>query len=194
LRRNELPADTVALARFLLGKVLVRDEARGRTAARIVETEAYLPKIDAASHAYRGPTTRNRSMFLRRGHAYVYFIYGTWHCLNVTSETEGTGAAVLLRAAEPLEGRSRMQRRRKTTRVTDLARGPGRLAAAFGLERRHDGLDLCSPRSELWLAAGAPPPTVGESVRIGVSLDAHRVLRFFERGNPFVSGARRLNA
>jgi DNA-3-methyladenine glycosylase len=189
-----LPADTIALARFLLGKALVRDESRGRIAARIVETEAYLPKIDAASHAYRGRTKRNRSMFLRRGYAYVYFIYGTWHCLNVTSEADGTGAAVLVRAAEPLEGIARMRRRRKARKLTDLARGPGRLAAAFGLDRRHDGLDLCSPRSELWLAAGAPPAAIGESVRIGLSSDAHRVLRFFERESPFVSGPRRLNA
>ena len=194
LRRAELPAETVALARFLLGTILVRDEPRGRTVARIVETEAYLPEVDAASHAYRGPSKRNRSMFLRRGHAYVYFIYGTWHCLNVTSEAEGTGAAVLLRAAEPLEGIARMRRRRKTAKLADLARGPGRLAAAFGLDRRHDGLDLCASGSELWLAAGAPPPALGESIRIGLSSDAHRVLRFFERGSAFVSGARHLNA
>jgi len=172
----------------------VRDEKSGRTAARIVETEAYLPEGDAASHAYRGPTPRNRSMYLRRGHAYVYLIYGTWYCLNVTSEREGTGAAVLLRAAEPLEGIARMRRRRKGVRIGDLARGPGRLAAAFGLDRRHDGLDLCSPRSELWLAAGSPPAAVGESIRIGLSQDAHRVLRFFERDSAFVSGPRHLNA
>jgi len=187
-----LPADTVALARFLLGTVLVRSEPRGQTAARIVETEAYLPGIDAASHAYRGPTQRNRSMYLRRGHAYLYFIYGTWFCVNVSSEAEGVGAAVLLRAAEPLEGIARMRRRRETERLTDLARGPGRLAEAFGLGRAQDGLDLCSPRSELWLAVGAPVPNAGESVRVGLTRDAERVLRFFERDSPFVSGPRRL--
>ena len=171
----------------------MRDEKFGRTAARIVETEAYLPEVDAASHAYRGPTPRNSSMYLRRGHAYVYLIYGTWYCLNVTSEREGTGAAVLLRAAEPLEGIARMRRRRRGVRIGDLARGPGRLAAAFGLDRRHDGLDLCSARSELWLASGSPPAAVGESVRIGLSRDSHRVLRFFERNSVFVSGPRGLN-
>jgi DNA-3-methyladenine glycosylase len=100
----------------------------------------------------------------------------------------------LLRAAEPLEGIARMRRRRKVAKLADLARGPGRLAAAFGLDRRQDGLDLCAPGSELWLAAGAPPPALGESIRIGLSSDAHRVLRFFERGSAFVSGARHLNA
>ncbi len=171
---------------------MVRSEARGPTSARIVEVEAYLPGVDAASHAFRGPTERNRSMYLRRGHAYVYFIYGSWFCLNVSSEAGGEGAAVLLRAAEPLEGIARMRRRRKTLRPVDLARGPGRLAAAFGIGRSHDGLDLCSPRSELWLAAGTPVGSVGESVRIGLTQDPERVLRFFERGSPFVSGPRRL--
>lgn len=193
LRRTELPAETVTLARFLLGAVLVRDTPRGRIAGRIVETEAYLPGGDPASHAYRGETQRNRSMYLRRGHAYVYFIYGTWFCLNVTSEAPGIGAAILLRAVEPLDGIALMERRRGTARATDLARGPGRLAAAFGLDRRHDGLDLCAAGSELWLAAGSPPDSIEESVRIGVSLAADRVLRFFEPESPFVSGTRRLN-
>lgn len=164
------------MARFLLGVVLVRDTPQGRIAGRIVETEAYLPGgVDPASHAYRGETKRNRSMFLRRGHAYVYFIYGTSFCLNVTSDAAGTGAAVLLRAVEP------------------LARGPGRLTAAFGVDRRHDGLDLCAAGSKLWLAAGAPPESIGASVRIGVRLAANRVLRFFVPGNDFVSGPRRLD-
>jgi len=194
LRRGELPAETVALARFLLGTVLVRDTPQGRIAGRVVETEAYLPNgVDPASHAYRGETQRNRSMYLRRGHAYVYFIYGTWFCLNVTSESVGTGAAVLLRAVEPLDGIALMARRRGTTRAADLARGPGRLAAAFGLDRRHDGLDLCASGSELWLAAGTRPASIGASVRIGISLAADRELRFFVPGSAFVSGPRRRN-
>jgi DNA-3-methyladenine glycosylase len=184
----------VALARFLLGAVLVRDTARGRIAGRIVETEAYLPGgVDPASHAFRGETQRNRSMYLRRGHAYVYLIYGVWFCLNVTSEAAGTGAAVLLRAVEPLEGIVLMRLRRGTERAADLARGPGRLAAAFGLDRRHDGLDLCAAGSELWLAAGAPAASIGASVRIGVSLAADRELRFFVPDSAYVSGPRRLN-
>jgi DNA-3-methyladenine glycosylase len=193
LRRADLPADTVALARFLVGTVLVRDEPMGRLAARIVETEAYVPG-DAASHAYRGETPRNGAMFLERGHAYVYLIYGMSHCLNVSSERGGTGAAVLIRAAEPLLGIPVMERRRGTAVRRDLTRGPGRLAHAFGLDRRHDRLDLCSPTSPLWLAAGSPPAALGESVRIGLTREAERVLRFFERGSPFVSGTKKLNA
>jgi DNA-3-methyladenine glycosylase len=176
----------------LLGAILVRDDGRERLAARIVETEAYLPEVDSASHAFGGPTARNRSMYLQRGHAYIYFIYGAYYCLNVASEDRGVGAAVLLRAAEPLEGLATMRRRRGATRPIDLTRGPGRLAQAFGLTRRQDGLDLCSPRSPLWLAAGTAPAEVGASVRIGLSRDVHRVLRFFERDSAFVSGPRAL--
>jgi DNA-3-methyladenine glycosylase len=118
LRRSELPEDTVDLARFLIGKVLVRDLRGERTSGRIVETEAY-PPGDAAGHAFIGMTSRNRSLFLTKGHAYVYFIYGTSYMCNVTAERRGIGAGVLLRALEPLEGISIMQRRRGATRLTD---------------------------------------------------------------------------
>jgi DNA-3-methyladenine glycosylase len=194
LRRAELPLDTVDLACFLIGAIVVHDTPAGQLAARIVETEAYVPG-DASSHAYRGETARNRSMFLERGHAYVYFIYGTSHCLNVSSEAPGIGAAVLVRAAEPLAGRDEMVRRRGSGGVpaSELLRGPGRLAAAMGLDRRHDGLDLCAT-NPLWLAAATrPAERVGASVRIGLSRETHRLLRFFERRSPFVSGPRRLN-
>jgi DNA-3-methyladenine glycosylase len=192
LRRAELPVDTERLARFLVGKILVRDDRRGRISGRIVETEAYVVG-DAACHAFRGPTPRNRSLFLERGHAYVYFIYGCWHALNVCGEAAGTGAGVLLRALEPLEGVPRMRRRRGVERLTDLTRGPGRLAQALGIDRRDDGRDLCSDR-RLWLASdGVPAKQLRCSVRIGISREARRKLRFFEADNSFVSGPRRLN-
>ena len=111
LRRSELPVGAVELARFLIGAIVVRDDAAGRRAVRIVETEAYVPG-DAAAHSYRGETPRNRSLFLSRGHAYVYFIYGTWFCLNVSAEATGVGAGVLFRAGEPLAGIPAMERRR----------------------------------------------------------------------------------
>jgi DNA-3-methyladenine glycosylase len=196
LRRAELPADTLALARYLIGKILVRENPGSATtprlAGRIVETEAYVVG-DSSGHAFRGQTPRNRSLFLRRGHAYVYYIYGSCYCLNVSSEWPGIGAGVLLRALEPIEGIAAMKRRRGTPRLRDLARGPGRLAAALGIDLRYDGLDLCA-REPLWLgvtsqAAGA----IGESVRIGLTREKDRVLRFYERGNPFVSGPRSLN-
>lgn len=193
LRRADLPVDTAALARFLIGKTLVHDHPKGRMSGRIVETEAYVIG-DAAAHAYRGLTPRNRSLFLERGHAYVYFVYGCWYALNVSGEGAGVGAGVLLRALEPLEGVALMQRHRGVERVLDLARGPGRLAAAFGIDRRYDGRDLCAP-GPLWL--GAPPRPagrIGRSARIGISREIERKLRFFERDNAFVSGPRHLRA
>ncbi len=191
LRRAELPVDTVELAQFLLGAWLVAQERNDRAVVRIVETEAYVPG-DAASHAFRGETVRNQSMFLRRGHAYVYFIYGTSYCLNVTSETPGVGAAVLIRAGEPLGGLARMRSRRNCADDRMLCRGPGRLAAALGIAKSDDGLDLCAS-GRLRLAAGAASPASGCSERIGLTKERSRRLRFFEVGSPFVSGPRTLN-
>lgn len=173
--------------------MLVHDAPAGRLAARIVETEAYGPG-DRSSHAFAGKTSRNASMFLARGCAYVYFIYGTSYCLNVASERAGVGAAVLIRAAEPLSGLAEMRRKRGALPERDLLRGPGRLCAAFGLDRGHDGLDLCAPGA-LWLAASpAPPRALGASVRIGLSTEAHRVMRFYEAGSAHLSGPRRLGS
>jgi DNA-3-methyladenine glycosylase len=192
LRRDELPRDTAKLARFLIGKILVHDHPQGRLSGRIVETEAYVVG-DAAAHAFRGETPRNRSLFLERGHAYVYFIYGCWHALNVSAETKGTGAGVLLRALEPLEGVALMQAWRGTERLADLARGPGRLATALDIDLSHDGTDLCG-KGLLWLGVDTRAPRrIGRSARIGITREVHRKLRFFERDNAFVSGPRRLN-
>jgi DNA-3-methyladenine glycosylase len=197
LARSELPIDTAALARFLIGKLLVRELPEGFASGRIVETEAYVIG-DAAGHAYRGMTPRNRALFLEPGHAYVYLAYGLSTMLNVSSETPGIGAGVLIRALEPLEGIAIMQRNRRTERLRDLARGPGRLAQALRIDRSLDGLDLCQ-EGPLWLARDGHDPgevgerEIGESVRIGISRDADRVLRFYVRGSPFVSGASSLN-
>ena len=191
LRRAELPYDTEDLARFLIGKTLVRDSREGRSAGRIVETEAYVPG-DASGHAYVGETDRNRSLFLRRGHAYVYFIYGVHWCVNVSGDKAGVGAGALLRALEPLEGVELMQARRGTERITDLARGPGRLGEAMAIDRKLDGTDLCAA-GPLWLAdAVRPPEKIKASVRIGISKETARLLRFYEAGNPHVSGSRAL--
>ena len=111
LTREDLPIDTAALARFLIGKVVVRELRGGVVSGRIVETEAYIVG-DAAGHGYRGMTPRNRSLFLERGHAYVYLAYGTSYMLNVSSEAPGIGAGVLIRALEPLEGIAIMQSNR----------------------------------------------------------------------------------
>jgi DNA-3-methyladenine glycosylase len=191
LARAELPIDTASLARYLIGKVLVRKLPEGVASGRIVETEAYVVG-DAAGHAFRGMTRRNRSLFLEAGHAYVYVAYGISNMLNVSSETQGIGAGVLIRALEPFEGIEIMRQNRGIERVRDLARGPGRLAAALRIDHRLDGLDLCR-RGPLWLASGGDEPgEIGHSVRIGISQDKDRLLRFYLRGSPYVSGPRSL--
>jgi DNA-3-methyladenine glycosylase len=171
---------------------LVRELPEGAASGRIVETEAYVVG-DAAGHAYRGMTERNRSLFLERGHAYVYVAYGTSYMLNVSSEMLGIGAGVLIRALEPLEGIPIMRLNRGIERMRDLARGPGRLTAALRVDRCLDGIDLCR-EGPLWLGRGDHDPgEMGQSIRIGISRDANRLLRFYLRDNPFVSGPRSLN-
>src|SRR6185436_8630469 len=133
---------------------------------------------------------------LPHGHAYVCFVYGSSHLLNVSGEVAGVGAGVLLRALEPLEGIDLMEQARDTARRRDLARGPGRLVDAMLVDETFDGRDLCTGKG-LWLGAAVDSTEVsrgiGESVRIGITKDADRILRFFEIDNPFVSGTRRLN-
>ena len=192
LTRAELPVDTETLARFLIGKVVVRETPEGVVSGRIVETEAYIVG-DAASHTFRGETPRTRPMFLERGHAYVYLAYGASWMLNVSSEAAGIGAGVLIRALEPLEGIALMQASRGTEKLRDLARGPGRLAMALSIGPWANGLDLCAA-GPLWLAHGdQEPDDIGVGVRIGITKDADRPLRFYLRGSPFVSGPRALN-
>jgi DNA-3-methyladenine glycosylase len=192
LERSQVPRDTVELARYLLGKVLVRRLGSRLITGRIVETEAYL-QGDPACHAFRGMTPRNRSLFLDVGHAYVYLCYGTSWMLNVSSESAGTGEGVLLRALEPLSGIEHMRRGRERVRPADLARGPGRLAAALRIDRRHDGVDLFRP-GDLWIGSdGTEVGPIGESVRIGLTQGAEARLRFYLAGSEYLSGARRLN-
>ena len=192
LSRPELPIDTELLARYLIGKIVVRELPEGTASGRVVETEAYVIG-DAAGHTYRGMTPRNRSLFLEPGHCYVYVAYGISSMLNVSSEEAGIGAGVLIRALEPLEGIPIMQFNRGVERLRDLARGPGRLAAALRIDRELDGVDLCR-RGPLWLGHdNAEPGEIGESIRIGLSKEMDRPLRFYLRGNPFVSGPKSLN-
>jgi len=180
------------LARALIGWVLVRHSAAGTTSGRIVETEAY-PVGDPASHAFRGETARNRVMFGQPFHAYVYRIYGRYWCFNVTSEPRGVGAGVLVRALEPLEGIDLMRERRGVEPARLLCSGPARLAQALDIDRSLDGRDLLAdPEIELLPPRQATGP-IGSSRRIGLTAAAHRLLRFYERGSPYVSGPRRLS-
>ena len=192
LVRARLPHDTAELARFLLGKIVVRELRSGVAMGRIVETEAY-PPDDPACHAFRGMTARNRSLFLDVGYAYVYLCYGTSYLLNVSSEQAGIGAGVLLRALEPIAGVQLMLGKRARKNLRDLTRGPGRLATALGVDRRFDGADL-TRRGPLWLGTdGTSPGAISESVRIGLTKAADACLRYFVSGSDYLSGPRRLN-
>lgn len=194
LTRDDLPIDTVELARFMVGQYLVHDLPEGRLSGRIVETEAY-PLGDSTSHAFQGRRPYNGSMFLARGHAYVRLTYGLSYMLNMSSELEDVGAGILIRAVEPLEGIAAMEARRPGIKRLDLARGPGRLTMAFGIGQSFDGVDLCAGHG-LWIGRLATNPAsarkVGATKRIGLSREMHRLLRFYEVGSPFVSGPRKL--
>jgi DNA-3-methyladenine glycosylase len=181
------------LARYLIGKTLVHDLPTARLSGRIVESEGY-PPGDSAGHAFRGETKGNRSLFLGRGHCYVYFTYGSSFMMNVSSEEPGVGAGVLLRALEPLDGLDMMKRSRRTTNVLNLARGPGRLAKVMRIDKRYDGTDLCAAGT-LWLGTAVRSTReIVNSTRIGLTREVRRKRRFYERGNPYVSGPKRLSA
>lgn len=170
--------DTVQVARDLLGKYLVHRVAGARRIGRIVETEAYLGEHDLAAHSSRGLTARTRVMFGPPGHAYVYLIYGMHSCMNVVTEREGHASAVLLRALEPVSG------------LELRTNGPGLLCKAMGIDRARNACDLLG--AELFIAEvdGEAPPAIVKRPRIGVDYAgrwARRLLRFYARGNPYVS-------
>lgn len=177
----------------LLGKILVRREGRKRITGRIVEVEAYLGASDPAAHSFAGKTARNAVLFGPPGLAYVYFIYGNHFCLNVSCLPDGTPGGILFRAVEPLTGLEEMASLRGLENPADLrllTRGPGRLAAAFGITREGDnGKDLTSARSDLYIADDeAPPPRILTTKRIGISKATEMPLRYVIAGNRFVSG------
>jgi DNA-3-methyladenine glycosylase len=172
----------------LLGQVFVRIFPDGsRASVRIVEVEAYGPD-DPASHAFRGETTRNAVMFGPPGHLYVYFTYGIHHCMNIVTGGTAEGSAVLLRAAEPLEGEEEMAVRRGREEPLELCSGPGRLAQALAVDRRDDGIDLVSG-DDMWLETAARVERVAVGNRVGVH-ETSRLWRYWLDGNPFVSRGR----
>jgi DNA-3-methyladenine glycosylase len=191
--RGALPVETAALARALIGYVLVRESPEGVVSGRIVETEAY-PPGDPAGHHFVGKTERNASLFLAAHYAYVYQIYGTSFCFNLSSEEDGTGGGVLVRALEPIAGVALMQRRRGVADVADLCRGPGRLCRAFEIDRALDGVALFGDAPLFLSLPDRLVRKIGVSRRIGVTRAASRLLRYYERGNRFVSGPKTLNA
>jgi DNA-3-methyladenine glycosylase len=187
--------DPRRVARELLGKVLVRQEAGARRTGRIVEVEAYLGVSDPAAHSFAGRTARNAVLFGPPGFAYVYFIYGNHYCLNVSCETEDKAGGVLFRALEPLSGIDAMARARGITvhgpnDLPKLTSGPGRMAEAFGITRvRDNGGDLTSESGNLWIGSdGFRAGMIRVTPRIGITKAAERPLRYILAGNPFVSG------
>ncbi|MGH7737475.1 MAG: DNA-3-methyladenine glycosylase [Candidatus Tyrphobacter sp.] len=192
IAQRDLPLETAALARALVGCVLVHETPQGSLAGRIVETEAY-PPGDPAAHHFRGRTQRNASLFLPAHRAYVYHIYGVSYCFNLSAEREGVGGGVLVRALEPIAGVAIMQANRGCANVRDLCRGPGRLCRAMNIDLRYDGVSLLGAEP-LWLArACGERRAIGTSRRIGISHAASRPLRYYERGSSFVSGPRSLS-
>lgn len=185
---------TLSLAVNLLGKILVRrlimPDGEVLLKGKIVETEAYLahPRYeDEACHAYRGMTKRNKAMFGEAGTVYVYFAYGNHFMLNIVSEPKGEAAAILVRALEPLTEIEFLKARRGNVRLVELTNGPGKLTAAFAIDRSLNGISLQS--DVLWIEDAPPisPEAIGNSTRIGITKGVHLPWRYFIKGNPFVS-------
>jgi DNA-3-methyladenine glycosylase len=190
LPRSFFARGAVDVAPELLGRLLVSETSRSRLVVRIVEVEAY-EEGDPASHSYAGRTARNDVMFGAPGHLYVYFTYGMHFCMNVVTGAVGEGSAVLLRAAEPLEGLRSMVRRRGTSDPHLLCSGPARLCEALGVARAQNGLDLVRDR-HLYLLAGQPVPLrrIDVTSRVGIRGGVERPWRFAVSGDPFVSRGR----
>jgi DNA-3-methyladenine glycosylase len=190
-KRSFFARQSLDLAPLLLNKLLVRDDGR---AGRIIEVEAYAGADDPASHAYRGRTARNGTMFGPPGHLYVYFSYGVHWCANIVCGVPGVASAVLLRALEPVSGLEQMRVARwsaqKRQLDRDLCRGPGRLTQALGIDRAMDGTDLTASGSPLWVADDGtpPPPEPATTRRIGISAAQERLWRFTVPGHPELSG------
>jgi len=187
MKRGFYEGSAIEVARGLLGKVLVH----GAAAGVIVETEAYLGGDDLASHSARGVTDRTRVIFGPPGHAYVYFIYGMYECLNIVCEPAGQSGCVLVRALEPVWGLDLMWSRRPSAkRLEDLASGPGKLTLAMGITRAQNGVDVT--RGAMVVRKSAPETVVEIEVtkRIGITQCADLPLRFLIRGHRFVSGKR----
>ena len=192
----ERPPD--AVARAVLGKLLVRRTPEALLVARLVEVEAYIGDGDPAAHAAAGRTARNSVLFGPAGHAYVYFIYGMHSCLNISCELAGQAGSVLVRALEPLQGIAEMAAWRGLSAHASprlLTSGPGRLCQAFGIIRAtHNGVDLLSKDSDLQLRDdGYETPGIVTTTRIGITKAAERPLRFLVAGNRCVSGPARAN-
>jgi DNA-3-methyladenine glycosylase len=184
---SELSQPAAIVAPRLLGCLLVRELEDGtRLTGRIVETEAY-DQTDAASHSYKGRTPRTEVMFGPSGFLYVYFTYGMHYCMNIVCGPEGEGAAVLLRAVEPLEGKEIMVRNRAGRSGVETTNGPAKICQAFAITGQWSGHDMRQSPFQLMLEAPLDPSQIVQTTRIGISQAKDVPWRFYEQGNPFVS-------
>lgn len=192
LPRTFFARDTHVVARALLGKLVVRQIKDVTVSGRIVEVESYVGEHDAASHAARGRTPRTEVMFGPAGYAYVYFIYGMYHCFNIVTDSPGFAAAVLVRALEPVSGLEQMQQWRHTADPQRLTSGPGRLCQALAIDRSFSGEDLVRSQ-ELWIADDGQRlrrKEIMATTRVGVAYagaDALLPWRYYINSSPFVS-------
>jgi DNA-3-methyladenine glycosylase len=193
LPRNFYTRNVLTVAKELIGKILVKKEMNEIVSGRIIEVEAYDGNIDEAAHTFIGKTKRNEVMFKEGGYLYVYFTYGAHFCCNVVTGKKDHGAAVLIRAVEPISGIDKMIKRRfgrklkSEKEIFDLTSGPGKLCKAFKINREHSGLDLTDDVIYLLDAPKLRPNKIGISKRIGISKSVDLPWRFFEKENPYLS-------
>lgn len=177
----------ITVAKELLGKILVVNNGRLKLSGIITETEAYPGKNDEASHSYIGKTKRNEKMFEAGGIAYVYFTYGNHFCFNVVTGKEGLGSAVLIRSLQPLTGTDIMKKNRGTTDIYNLTTGPGKITQAFGINRKHNGMDLTGDIIYIINNNKKEDFNIVRSKRIGIKKNRDKLFRFTIEGNPFIS-------
>lgn len=186
LGRDFYERATLKVARELLGKHLVLKKDGNMFSGRIVETEAYIGPKDKANHASKGKTKRNEVMFGPAGHAYIYFTYGMYHCLNFVTEKKGYPAAVLIRALEPEKNIEIMKKNRKTDKIENLTSGPGKVCMALGLDRKMNGTDLCS--DVLYVEnRNQKKEKIVCTTRVGINIQKDKKWRFYIKDNRFVS-------
>jgi DNA-3-methyladenine glycosylase len=193
LTKNFYKRDVLVVAKDLLGKILVKKEKSGVLAAKIVEVEAYHGDIDEASHSFRGKTKRNEIMFESGGYLYVYFTYGAHFCCNVVTGKKNLGTAVLIRAVEPISGIERMVKNRfgrklkNEKEIFNLTSGPGKVCAAFGINKDHSGTDLSGEKIFILQNKKLKDSEIGISKRIGITRSVDLPWRFFIKNNPYLS-------
>jgi DNA-3-methyladenine glycosylase len=183
---KQLELSVPEAAKRLLGATIEREIGEQMVKVRIVETEAY-DETDAASHSYNGRTARTDVMFGPAGRLYVYFTYGMHYCCNVVVGEKGYGAAVLIRAVEPINGESTLQENRPGKTGVDLTNGPAKLCQALGIDKRLNGHDLEKTPMKLRIMPALPGEDIVSTTRVGISRAKEVAWRFYEKDNPYVS-------